>query len=174
MNEVSMIDGHIDRAECHILDSGDRTQFPSGAVRDMQKGKGRCDLMPLDIISQLLCSKTLSDLDKFQNSSDVDDLYATLNYFVEMHDEWNDLTDMILDVAKHFEEGAEKYGEDNWKKGLPVKNYINSAVRHFLKWVRNDQDEPHDRAFCWNIICAIWTCEHIPELNDYARGDVEC
>lgn len=29
-----------------ILDSGERTEFSSGAVRDMHAGKGRFDLMP--------------------------------------------------------------------------------------------------------------------------------
>ncbi len=29
-----------------IADSGDRHKFKSGAVRDMQEGKGRCDLLP--------------------------------------------------------------------------------------------------------------------------------
>lgn len=29
-----------------ILDSGNRTEFESGAVRDIQEGKGRCDLLP--------------------------------------------------------------------------------------------------------------------------------
>ena len=29
-----------------ILDSGNRREFESGAVRDMAKGKGRCDLLP--------------------------------------------------------------------------------------------------------------------------------
>lgn len=29
-----------------IKDSGTRRQFDSGAVRDMQEGKGRCDLLP--------------------------------------------------------------------------------------------------------------------------------
>lgn len=29
-----------------IKDSGNRTEFPSGAVRDMAKGKGRMDLLP--------------------------------------------------------------------------------------------------------------------------------
>lgn len=29
-----------------IKDSGDRTQFETGAVRDMAKGKGRMDLLP--------------------------------------------------------------------------------------------------------------------------------
>lgn len=29
-----------------IKDSGDRTEFSTGAVRDMHEGKGRCDLLP--------------------------------------------------------------------------------------------------------------------------------
>ena len=78
-------------------------------------------------------------------------------------------SDMLLEVAKHFEEGAKKYGENNWQKGIPVKRYIDSGVRHYLKFLHGDKDEPHDRAFCWNIICAIWTCMHKPELNDYAK-----
>lgn len=37
-------------SERKILDSGSRRQFDSGAVRDIAEGKGRCDLLPLDII----------------------------------------------------------------------------------------------------------------------------
>ena len=37
-----------------IKDSGERREFETGAVRDIQKGKGRCDLMPLDVASFLL------------------------------------------------------------------------------------------------------------------------
>lgn len=33
-----------------IKDSGDRTSFDSGAVRDMHSGKGRCDLLPHEIM----------------------------------------------------------------------------------------------------------------------------
>ena len=156
-----------------ILDSGDRTEFESGAVRDMRKGKGRCDLLPLDVIAEMMCSKTLMEIYNFQQTSNVNHLERVLEYFSETHDGWNCINDMILDVAKHFEEGAKKYGESNWQKGIPVKCYIDSAVRHFLKWSRGDEDEPHDRAFCWNILCAIWTCEHIPELNDYRKEDEE-
>ena len=36
-----------------IKDSGERSEFATGAVRDIQKGKGRCDLMPLDVIAAL-------------------------------------------------------------------------------------------------------------------------
>jgi hypothetical protein len=72
-------------------------------------------------------------------------------------------------VSKHFEEGCKKYGERNWQKGIPTHCYIDSAVRHYLKWLRGDTDEPHDRAFAWNLLCCIWTCEHMPELNEYAK-----
>lgn len=36
-----------------IKDSGDRTQFASGAVRDMHEGKGRCDLLPMCVLLRL-------------------------------------------------------------------------------------------------------------------------
>ena len=37
-----------------ILDSGERRQFETGAVRDIQEGKGRCDLMPLNVVGYIL------------------------------------------------------------------------------------------------------------------------
>ena len=36
-----------------IKDSGDRTQFASGAVRDMHEGKGRFDLLPMCVLIRL-------------------------------------------------------------------------------------------------------------------------
>ncbi|MGL5972568.1 MAG: hypothetical protein ACRCZK_02440 [Oscillospiraceae bacterium] len=33
-----------------LKDSGERRQFVTGAVRDIQEGKVRCDLIPLDVI----------------------------------------------------------------------------------------------------------------------------
>ena len=73
---------------------------------------------------------------------------------------------MILEVAKHFEEGAKKYGESNWQKGIPVHCYIDSAIRHYLKWLRGDTDEPHDRAFCWNLMCCIWEVDYSPRAKE--------
>lgn len=156
-----------------IKDSGERSEFATGAVRDIQKGKGRCDLMPLDVIADCyhiffpdpddVTGDIFTALYLFTQTGNARHLVNALNY-KEPFDGWSD---MFLEVSKQFEEGAEKYGENNWKKGLPVKCYINSAVRHYLKWLRGDQDEPHDRAYCWNIICAIWTCKHKPELNEY-------
>lgn len=154
-----------------IKDSGDRTLFETGAVRDMHEGKGRCDILPLDVIGELMGSKTLFEIYNFQCTSDVEHLKLALGYFLETHERWNFENEVILEVAKHFEEGAKKYGENNWRKGIPVKFYIDSAVRHYLKHDMGEIDERHDRAFCWNIICAIWTCKHKPELNDYRKDN---
>ncbi len=162
-----------------IKDSGDRTEFESGAVRDMRIGKGRCDLLPLDVISKYIelfisssAATPLRPIVFFQLDGDVNKLYESLYLFTLRRDGWalNHST-MFLEVAKHFEEGCNKYGENNWSKGIPAKVYIDSAIRHYLKFLRGDNDEPHDRAFCWNILCCIWTCIHKPELNSYIQSD---
>lgn len=146
-----------------IKDSGARTEFETGAVRDIQEGKGRCDLMPLDVMSLLMNNEPLGYIDKFKKEGSYNHLYMALRTC----DLFESYETMLLEVSKHFEEGAKKYGENNWQKGIPVNRYIDSAVRHYLKHLRGDRDEPHDRAFCWNIMCAIWTCKHKPELNNY-------
>jgi hypothetical protein len=149
-----------------IKDSGNRREFDTGAVRDIQEGKGRCDLMPLSVVAYTLSNPTFSQIHNFTKTGDVKYLYDALTSHGIFHDPYT----MFLEVSKHFEEGAKKYGEYNWQKGIPTRCYIDSAVRHYLKWLRGDIDEPHDRAFVWNILCCIWTCFHKPELNDYAKN----
>lgn len=156
----------VDREEPPtIKDSGDRTQFDTGAVRDLREGKGRCDLMPLEVVAR--CYDRFKDvldtdgsiflwISEFQKTNDTEYLLRALDSF-DRYDAWSD---MFLEVAKHFEEGAKKYGENNWQKGIPVHCYIDSAVRHYLKWLRGDKDEPHDRAFVWNIVCCIWEVDY--------------
>lgn len=88
-----------------------------------------------------------------------------------------DANTALLEVSKHFEEGAAKYGERNWQKGIPKSSYIDSAVRHYLKWLRGDDDERHDRAFVWNIMCLIWTHEHITDkrlVTDKRCVETDC
>lgn len=157
-------------AEPIIKDSGDRTQFESGAVRDMREGKGRCDLMPLEVVRVLTRDLMFSELSMFQASNDVNCLYRALDLFSRYYDdgktkasvkemETQRCCSMLLEVAKHYEEGAKKYGENNWQKGIPTWCYIDSAIRHYLKWLRGDTDEPHDRAFVWNLMCCIWEAD---------------
>lgn len=155
-----------------ILDSGERRQFETGAVRDIQEGKGRCDLMPLGVVYNFLkpirgdAAMPIEYIHIFQESGDTTALYEAIKFFMGYNLAWGLECSMLLEVAKHFEEGAKKYGENNWQKGLPVHCYIDSAVRHYLKWLRGDKDEPHDRAFVWNLMCCIWEVDFSPRAKE--------
>ena len=153
-----------------VLDSGDRTRFESGAVRDMRDGKGRCDLMPLEVVGNYIwelnegTEPILWAIRKFQKSNSTTYLYSALNEFNCRC--YNNQYTMFLEVSKHFEDGAKKYGENNWQKGIPTHCYIDSAIRHYLKWLRGDKDEPHDRAFVWNLVCCIWEVDYREKKED--------
>lgn len=161
-----------------ILDSGNRTEFESGAVRDIQQGKGRFDLMPLDIMADIFAIELAGESEE---SSIADVLKAISGFrrtgcgrwlcFAIVHYSQAvqvDLPTLMLDVARHFENGALKYGERNWEKGIPVSRYIDSAVRHLMKDCACEVDEDHEAAFVWNLMCCAWTIKNKPELNDYA------
>lgn len=159
-----------------IKDSGERRIFESGAVRDIQIGKGRCDLLPLEVVADVMCPESAFETDlvlyklcRFTQTGDVMYLYAAITLLADIFD---GIPNMLLEVSMHFEEGAVKYGENNWQKGLPANCYIDSAVRHYLKLKRGDCDERHDRACVWNLMCCAWTCINIPELNTYLKPKV--
>jgi hypothetical protein len=101
-----------------VLDSGDRQEFGTGAVRDTQEGKGRFDLLPYHAITRL---------------------------------------------AQHFENGARKYEDDNWRKGIPLRRYLDSMLRHAFKFLAGMDDEDHLAAVIWNACCLLETQEMIRE-----------
>lgn len=104
-----------------IKDSGERTTFETGAVRDMHEGKGRMDLLP-----------------------------------------WA----AIMEVSKHCEAGAIKYGEHNVDKGIPTHSLLDSAIRHAAKYLEGWTDEPHLVAAAWNLLWAIEMEIKHPECVD--------
>ena len=156
-----------------IKDSGNRRQFETGAVRDICEGKGRCDLLPLSVVVPLMDTQeqanVLFHLSEFMKSGDTNQLYHSLLVF-ETLTGWS-ISKMILEVSKQYEAGAIKYGEHNWEKGIPLHSYIDSAIRHFLKYIDKCDDEPHDRAFVWNILGAIWTIQNCTDMIDMEFPD---
>jgi hypothetical protein len=104
-----------------LQDSGERTQFYTGAVRDMHEGKGRMDLLP-----------------------------------------WA----AIMELSKHCERGAVKYGERNVDKGVPIHSLLDSASRHIAKYMEGMDDEPHLVAALWNLAWAVQFEITKPELQD--------
>lgn len=117
-----------------LKDSGTRYEFPTGAVRDGQTGKGRMDLLPVRA---------------------------------------------LIEVARIFEAGAIKYESRNWEKGIPLSRFMDSGLRHAMKWLRGDRDEPHLAQACWNFLCLLDTQERIAEgllpagLNDLPCNSIE-
>ena len=110
-----------DKLQTVIKDSGERTEFDTGAVRDMHTGKGRMDLLPVSA---------------------------------------------IIELSKHCENGAIKYGERNVDKGIPQHSFIDSALRHLFKYLRGDQDENHLVAALWNVAWAVNQEVEKPEMID--------
>jgi len=101
-----------------VKDSGKRQEFKTGAVRDIQTGKGRYDLLPPRALRRL---------------------------------------------AEHYENGAVKYGDNNWLKGIPLKRMMDSALRHIFKVLEGKTDEDHLTAAAWNIMGIIELQERIEE-----------
>ena len=150
-----------------LQDGGERKNFDTGAMREVSDGRGRCDLLPLDAVA-LLCTeengRVLKAIERFKSGKNIKTLVYAIAVFATNEDV--DIYTLMLEQSKHFEADARKYSENNWKKGIPLHCYLDSAVRHLLKHLRGDTDEPHDRAVVWNLLCAIWTCSHKPELDD--------
>lgn len=153
-----------------IKDSGETREFDTGAHRDAAKGKGRCDLIPMDVAEVFMRDDhVFVTLAKYQETKDIGCLYDALDLFVaektgnviNRETTIQNKAQILLELAKHYENGANKYGENNWQKGMPLHVYYDSAIRHYLKHRIGMVDEPHDIAFVWNIFALIWSAEHI-------------
>lgn len=150
-----------------IKDSGNRTEFSTGAVRDIQEDKGRCDLMPLGVIARLYPlekGRVLCYINNFMETGNSENLLEAILLFCAS--ETKTVTEMMLEVSVHYMKGAKKYNPYNWMLGIPVSSYISSGVRHFLKRCDGNTDERHDLAFIWNLLGAVWTMENKPEMID--------
>ena len=66
-------------------------------------------------------------------------------------------------LALIYKSGAEKYGRHNWKKGMPIDRFLDSAARHLYKYLAGWRDEDHLAMAMWNISGAIFMEEH-PEI----------
>ncbi len=69
-----------------------------------------------------------------------------------------DVPELLLDLGVHFQKGAEKYGEHNCEKGIPLWSFIDSGRRHAVQFIKHTDDgENHYISAVWNFWMAIWT-----------------
>lgn len=72
----------------------------------------------------------------------------------------------IIEVSKHCEAGALKYGTHNVDKGIPTSSLMDSAMRHAAKYLDRQEDEDHMLAAAWNLLWAIEMRCKKPECVD--------
>lgn len=113
-------------------DSGQREEFPTGARRDVQEGKPRYGLIPVEPLRRL---------------------------------------------AELYTRGAEKYGENNWEKGMPFSRVYESLFRHMIDWRSGDRTEDHGAGVLFNMMTLMAYEERIAKgklpatLDDLFGGD---
>ena len=91
-----------------IKDSGARREFESGAVRDIQEGKGRCDLLPLDVVACIIGPKDGREfIVEIENAINLD------NLSLEFKDK-DDIIDKVAFEASYDPEAEDEYNEC-WK-----------------------------------------------------------
>jgi hypothetical protein len=159
-------------------DSGERQHFKeTGAQRDTQKGKGRYDLFPwlvLTDVMQYFYSGTRYDNVNWMRQ--ISTFISTKSY--------PDLRELAAKIMQHmcnapaeplptspypaltrlagvFERGAVKYEARNWEKGIPLGRYLDSATRHIIQALSGKEDEDHWAQALWNVLCLLQTHEMI-------------
>ena len=163
----------------------------NGAKREIKKGKGRMDLIPLDVLKRINetyynimnPSNSYVPVPIFVDNIDVNDTLVdeeylkTIIYITCMQygksDNRGDIRKfysllplMLIDLSKQFEKGAEVYGERNCQMGLPNKSFIDSGLRHTCQWMAGQTDECHHIAAIWNLWMYDWNTHNEPLKPD--------
>ena len=80
----------------------------------------------------------------------------------------------LREVARTCAEGAAKYSDYNWERGMPVHDLLNHAIAHIYQFLSGDRSEPHLPHAAWNLLAAIHSSEVWPDLNDGTLRDPGC
>lgn len=75
-------------------------------------------------------------------------------------------TESLRRLADLYARGAEKYDDDNWKKGQPYSRTYASLFRHLIQWREGDRSEDHMAAVAWNAFALMYYEVRKPELDD--------
>lgn len=76
--------------------------------------------------------------------------------------------DAVTRWAKRCEIGQVKYGNGrNWESGMPVSQYVDSALRHIFQYMVGDDSEDHIGAAIWNLAAICQTEVRHPEYQDF-------
>ena len=106
--------------------------------------------------------RTLFDFILYEYCKSVKDEQSHDGKLIAYNDWIQGLNKAIKDLAIHYEFGAEKYGVDNWKKGILRTggdrggSFTDSGLRHLNQYIAGETDEKHGVSFMWNFVNAIY------------------
>ena len=63
--------------------------------------------------------------------------------------------DALLRLSVLYEQGAKKYSRWNYLRGIPASSFIDSAIRHLMKYLAGMDDEDHLAAAAFNVLGAM-------------------
>lgn len=72
----------------------------------------------------------------------------------------------LMRVSEHMEKSLKDHEERNWEKGIPMHSFLDSAFRHMAKYMDGWMDEDHLAAAATNLLMAMWTEKHKPNMQD--------
>ena len=111
----------------------------------------------MDLIINLVIYETTSST---WTDSGIETVYEMT--FDDFLDEFNL---MLEKLAKHYETGAQLYGVNNWKHGIPIMEaekggcFLDSLRRHLKQFINGEDDEPHMISCIWNALGILWTID---------------
>ena len=72
-------------------------------------------------------------------------------------------------LATTYSEGAVKYGDNNWRKGMEFSNVINHVLEHINAYLANKGDKEHEDHLAhaaWGLFTLMDQEETAPGFND--------
>ena len=145
-----------DVAKFITKDSGQRQEFETGAVRDVDDGKPKYEEIPLSFLKELALL-----LPKHEDAR-VD--LVPVNAF--------------LRICDLYGRGSKKYFDRNWERGIPLKRMFASILRHVFQYMEGDRSEDHLSAIGWGALGVMFFEQQIslgllPKNLDDLQGNEE-
>lgn len=74
-------------------------------------------------------------------------------------------------LAETHAEGADRYGQYNWRAGMPFTDTLNHCLAHINAYLTGDKSEDHLAHAAWNLFALMHFEETHPEMNDLKVDD---
>jgi hypothetical protein len=76
-------------------------------------------------------------------------------------------------LAVTYAEGARKYDDHNWRKGMPFSVLLNHIINHLTLYLARENGTDHLAHAAWGLFALMEQEETNPDMNDlYDFGEV--